>query len=241
MIEVKSKFHVVRYLAKKLSWTDFFRVIRYDGYRGDIAKVPLCYRKKLGHSCCMDISVPLEVVLSAMKSNTRNEIRRAERVGCIAEKVMRLEDFIPFYNAFAEGKGLDDRVSMQRLEKYNNLLITKAVKAGKILAMHANVIGDDGDAMLLFSCSKRLDKGEDGKLIGWANRFLHFKDIEMLRQAGVKYYDWCGVCIDKNDSRYSIGQFKLSLGGVLIESWCIKSPLYAILELVRDTIRECMV
>lgn len=235
MIDIKSKTHTVRYLATRVIPSDFFKIVRYVGYRGDIKSVPWWIKSNIAHSCCTDLTQEPGRWLSLMKSNTRNEIRRAERDGCITEVSRDIEKFIELYNSFAREKGLNDIVTRERLSTYKELLITKVSFLGKVLAMHANVINrHDGDAFLLFSCSVRLDGGIDKQLIGRANRFLHFKDLEYIKSYGCSYYDWSGVCLDPNDPRYPIGKFKLSMGGKVIESPTLKTPLFRLCEVMRN-------
>ena len=176
-----------------------------------------------------------------MKSNTRNEIRRAEREGCRFEIDKDASDFIPFYNSFCDSKGFPDYVNARRLSKFKSLLITRVVCGDTVLAMHATQLDPVGKiALLILSGSQRLDVGANSKLIGWGNRYLHFKEIEWLKQQGYETYDWSGVCLDPNNPQHTIGQFKLSFGGEVVDSWTLKSPLYVLLEHARSVIRRCL-
>ena len=235
MIEIKSRTHTIRLFADKLRASDVFKLVLYCGYRGDIKKIPWYYTVTKGASCYTDLTQSMDEIKSLMKSNTRNEIRRAEREGCLFSIIESNHEFIPYYNGFCRDKGLNDFTSDSRMRKYKKVLITKASHDNEVLAMHANILDDvSKTALLLYSCSRRLKGDVDRKLIGWGNRFLHYKDIEYLKSMGFEHYDWSGVCMDPNDPRYSIGQFKLSFGGSLIESWTVKSPLYAYLEKLRN-------
>lgn len=237
MIEIKSKTHTIRLFANRLQMSDIYKLVLYCGYRGDIAKVPSYYVISKGASCCTDLTQSMEMIVSLMKSNTRNEIRRAEREGCVFSIVDSMSEFIPYYNGFCRDKGLNDFTSEARMGKYKNVLMTKVMHRDEVLAMHANILDYESKvSLLLYSCSRRLSENVDRKLIGWGNRFLHYKDLECLKNLGFEYYDWSGVCMDPNDPRYSIGQFKLSFGGKLIDSWTIKSPLYARLESLRNSL-----
>jgi len=234
MIETRSLTHTCRLFADKLSWTDMFRVILYAGYRGDLAEVPSWYRKIPGHSCLTDLSLPMDDIMAAMKSNTRNEIRRAIKEGCAFAVVKDVHEFVPFYNAFCASKGFPDYTDAARLKKFRHILITKAMQGDQVLAMHVNQLDSESHtALLILSGSQRLDAGVDKKLIGWGNRFLHYKELEYLKDKGYTTYDWSGICLDPNDEKYSIGQFKLGFGGKLIESPSLMTPLYALLERVR--------
>jgi len=235
MLEVKAWTHINRYFATTLRVSDLFLPVQYLSYRGPVEEIPCYYFVTKAHSCYSDLSVDMDTILKSMKSNTRNEIRRAIKEGCEFNIVNDVDNFISFYNDFCASKNLNDYTSRNSISKYKNVLITSASLKGEVLAMHANVFDSEhGVAFLMFSCSKRLDCNVDKKLIGWANRFLHFKDLEYLKQNGCLHYDWSGVCIDPNDERYTIGQFKLAFGGKLIESIVLRTPLFAMLEYVRD-------
>lgn len=97
-----------------------------------------------------------------MKSNTRNEIRRAEKENCLFEYNYDYKSFVPFYNEFCKSKGMEDKINEHTLEKYNRTLITMAKRGNTVLAMHATVINkEDKEAMLLYSCSTRLNTDVD--------------------------------------------------------------------------------
>lgn len=240
MIEIVNKLHIQRLFATELPISDLWKPVYYAGYEGDPSKIPFYYKKIKGETAISDLSKPLDVLVSEMKSNTRNEIRRAEREGIGFEADCSYDDFIPFYNAFSESKGLKDRVSIQRLCKYNKnnkTIITKAYHNDTILAMHATVVNFEQKlSFLLFSCSPRLDADVDKKMIGWGNRYLHYKDFEYLKALGIETYNWSGVCTDPKDECYSIGQFKLSFGGELKTSIVLETPLYVVLTELRKFI-----
>lgn len=228
MIEIKSRIHTMRLYAANTSWLDLFKMVIYYGFRGDIRRVPRWFKFKKGATALSDLTMPEDILLSRMKSNTRNEIRRAEKEGCSCEISEDVDSFIAFYNAFCASKGFPDYTDREKLSRYPNVMLTKAVsRNGEVLAMHANVIDESSEcAFLLYSCSQRLDQGVDRKLIGWGNRFLHWKELLLLKKRGIKLYDWSGVDPDPNSETYSIGQFKLAFGGDLTDSYVLSSPLY---------------
>lgn len=236
MIEIKSWSHTIRLYATRTNFSDIFKPIIYFGYRGDIKKVPFYYKVKRGGTAFSDLSLPMENLLAVMKSNTRNEIRRAIKEGCVFKRCEDTVRFINFYNAFCNSKGFSDRTSIARMGKYANVLLTEAVsREGTVLAMHANVLDRKSNtAFLLYSCSQRLDAYANTKLIGWANRFLHYKDMEYLRNEGYVNYDWSGVDSNPNSGTYSIGQFKMSFGGKYSDSYVLLSPVYLMLGKIKE-------
>lgn len=240
MIEIKSATHIQRLFATSLQASDIFKAVYYAGYRGQEKDIPFFYSKEHGNSAVTDLTKTEEELFSLMKSNTRNEVRRAEKEGCTFEMGFDYESFIPYYNSFCESKGLLDKVDMSRINKYkgdNKVYITKAICNNVVLSMHASVVNArEKMVFLLFSCSQRLDSGVDRKLIGWGNRYLHFMDLKAFKEMGLNEYEWSGVCLDPNDERYSIGQFKLSFGGEVIDSLVLKTPLFNLLSKFRPLV-----
>ena len=234
MLEVTAGFFRNRYFCTRLSWLDIFQAIHYFNYLGDRENIPWYYFKKVGVSCVSDLSRGIGTIMAAMKSNTRNEIRRAIKEGCSFYVDDDIDAFVPYYNDFCRSKGLNDYTSKRRILKYKDILSTRVEHNGMVLARHINILDKVGkNAFLMFSCSPRLDENVDRRMIGWANKFLHYKDLEWLVNAGFARYDWSGICLDKNDARYSIGQFKLSFGGEITRPLMLRTPLYWILERFR--------
>ena len=240
MIKIEKSLYTHIMFANKLSVKDLFRAVCYFNFRGDCDNIPAYYHVIKGMTAISDLKLSMDELMGLMKSNTRNEIKRAVKEGCTFEAGHDFESFVPYYNAFCESKGLDDRVYMDRLTRYrgdNQLWITKALHEDKVLTMHATVVNQkEKVAYLILSCSQRLDSGVDRKLIGWGNRFLHYKDFEFLKELGIEEYDWSGICVDPLDERYSIGQFKLSFGGRLAPGYVISSPLYQLLTKFRNMV-----
>jgi len=237
MLEVKSRFFKNRYFATKLSWLDIFHAIHYFNYLGGREHIPWYYSKKVGVSCVSDLTLGIDKVMAGMKSNTRNEIRRAIKEGCTFDIDDDVDAFVPYYNDFCRSKGLNDYTSKARIQKYKDILSTRVEHNGIVLARHINILDKIGkNAFLMFSCSPRLEENVDRRLIGWANKFLHYKDLEWLANAGFEKYDWSGICLDENDERYSIGQFKLSFGGVITHPLMLRTPLYWLFERFRTMI-----
>lgn len=233
MIEVKNKLYTQRFFAHKLLWSDLFRAVTYTQFEGKT--IPFWYKKRRRNTVTLDLSIGLEDLFANMKSNTRNEIRRAEREGCVFELNHDYEAFVKMYNHFCESKGIHGDINTATLSKYNGMIIAVVRYNGVSLAMHATVINlKDKEAMLLYSCSNRLDDNVDRKLIGWGNRFLHYKEFEYMIQKGIERYEWNGVCIDPEEvEKYKIGQFKLGFGGQTKPSVHLRTPLFLIMKSVQ--------
>lgn len=238
MIEVINKLYTQRFFSKELPWSDIFKAVTYTQYEGQ--SIPFWYKKRRRNTITLDLSGGLETVFTNMKSNTRNEIRRAEREGCTFELNHDYAAFVKMYNHFCESKGLPDEIDVKTVSKYNGMVIAVVKYQDLPLAMHATVLNvKDKEAMLLYSCSNRLDENVDRKLIGWGNRYLHYKEFEYMIQQGIERYEWNGVCIDPSDTdRYKIGQFKLGFGGQTKPSVHLKTPLFVIMKSIQTILKS---
>lgn len=239
MFETKSKFHTTKWYADRTHWTDLFRPVIYSGYVGDPQHIPFYFGVTVGHSAYTDLKQDMKDIAALMKSNTRNECRRAEREGCVFELVSDMSEYVEFHNRFCISKGLDAIIDEDKLGKYKKILMAKTRLAEVSLAMHVTLLDEDSQrAVLLYSSSCRLEDGIDRKMIGWGNRYLHYKELELLKNMGYETYDWGGICTDTSDPRYSIGEFKLSFGGKVFENRTLRSPLYSFLEKARSVVRK---
>ena len=239
MFAVKSKFHQSLWFAQKVSVWDLFRIVTYVAYKGDVKSVPFYFKKHKGNSCETDLTQEMEAIFNAMRRDTRKRIRRAEKEGCTVEIVEDLGEYVDFHNSFCQKKGLDLFMSSEKLQRYGKLLITKSMHNGVVLSMLATVLDEqDRLAVSLLSASRRFESEIDRNMIGWGNRLLRIKTLELLKQRGFSKYDWGGVCMDENDPRYSITDFKLSFGGVVIDSWILESPAYVICSKLRSFARR---
>ena len=233
MIELKrNRWYKLVINAKSVSIKDRLLLTQFNSYKG---KKPFGMKSSIGHTIIIDLLQPVEDILRNCKSNTRNEIRRAIREEFFFEEVQSKEDFLDFYNSFAEEKGID-KISLGHLNQYgNNILIYKSGKNGVTMTMHASAIDQsNGIAILLYSASVRLLNGIEKKDVGFSNRFLHYKEFVRFKELGLKEYDFNGICIDPEDKeRYSISQFKAGFGGKQCEVMWLFSFPFLILSFIK--------
>lgn len=176
----------------------------------------------------IDLSKPPAELFRNLSSNTRYKIRRAEREGTTpavhtSPSPSEVGSFCDFYDTFATQKALGycNRNKLQALMDTNALILTKATESdGTTLAAHA-YIGDQQirRARLLYSAShyRGAEDTETRNRIGRANRFLHWYEIEQLKQLGYESYDLGGLPIDEtNAEKNAIARFKREFGGAHI-------------------------
>ena len=95
-----------------------------------------------------------------------------------------------------------------------------AAHEGTLLAAHI-VLADRNRVRLLFSATTERGRKANNRLIGQANRYLHWREILHYREQGVRLYDFGGVDLNRKSPLYSITQFKLSFGGRVVDEWSI--------------------
>lgn len=239
MIEVINKIYIQRFFARKLPLKDLLQAVTYTQFEGQ-CHIPFWYKKVRGETATINLKLTKEELYSHIKSNTRNEIKRAQKEGCAVEYNHDYASFVPYYNRFCQEKGLDDCIDVQTLAKYDKTLISIVKYGEDVLAMHATVVNmKDKEAMLLYSCSRRMDESVDKRLIGWGNRLLHYEELMKFKEWGIERYEWNGICTDPSKpSWYSITQFKLSFGGEAKVSIGLRTPLFVMMKWVQTMLKK---
>lgn len=223
MIKVDNSLLKLRINADKIVFGDYFRPVMYSYFNGKIPTLGMVVKKS--HTIQIDLKQSEEDILQGFKSNTRNEVRRAIREGFFFDKNVTEEEFVNYYNDFANEKGLAP-INLSHITKYGkNVMLCKSGLENTTMTMHATIIDDElKKAMLLYSASIRLDQGVDKKNVGFSNRYLHYMEFVELKRMGYELYDFSGVCIDPNEKeKYSIGLFKKGFGGVECDFISLKS------------------
>ena len=217
--------------ATKVDFIDRFRCALYSTYLG---KGTWGMASKKGHTIHIDLTQDKEEIFSGFKKNTRNEVRRAIREDYFFDPVIDLQEFVDFYNNFAKEKALA-LITPGHLAKYGkSIIMFKAGVNGTTLCMHASTLDNEEKiAALLYSASVRLNDGIEKKSVGFANRFLHYKEFLVFKEMGYEKYDFSGVCIDENQpDKYLIGLFKKSFGGEETTSIELKSYPMLIIQAI---------
>lgn len=108
---------------------------------------------------------------------------------------------------------------LEALACSGNLIITVAMFDDKPIVYHSYIF-NDCNCRLLQSCSEfRVVDKNMKNLIGRANKRLHWEDMLLFKNKGLKYYDWGGV--SSFDSPNGIDTFKMSFGNEKISYYNI--------------------
>ena len=180
-----------------------------------------------------DITVGEDQILARFASNTRYEIKRADRKDGLSAAVVpttsqTIASFVAFYDAFAREKALEPayRRGLLASEAAQKLVLTTAARADELLVWHAYIISRN-TAVLLYSASHFRHKAKsEHALVGRANRWLHWRDIAHFKSAGIERYDWGGMFQDERSvERAGINGFKYDFGGTRVTVYNCTLPL----------------
>lgn len=179
----------------------------------------------------IDLTQDRDTLFSAMSSNTRYKIKRAEREGLTpaitqAPTTDDLERYAAFFNVFARHKGLPpcNTRKMRALNRMDGIILSAiSTKDGELLCSHAYVKDNETARLrLLYSAShyRASTDSSERNLIGRANRLLHWHEISSFRELGFRQYDLGGIPINDSDpEKNAIARFKREFGGIEITEY----------------------
>lgn len=162
--------------------------------------------KQTQYTLVNDLTQDEEEIYSKISKNYRYEIRRAEKEGIlfliIDQSYPTLNDeiilFKQTYEKMFQSKGMSNRFNLKLVEeglKQCNILITKAYNPTdeRCIIYHAYLV--DGQSVMLMYSTSTLADADDKELInmvGWANKFLHWKDMCYFKALNYQKYEWGG-------------------------------------------------
>ena len=174
-----------------------------------------------------DLSEDEETIKGHFSKGCRYEVNRAYRENVdfdikagseISDE--NINDFLTFFKEFWLSKDMTppDMNSLQgEMLAYrdNGYLVISHADIDKEASVYHTLLLDENKARLLHSASlfrlKTDSEGTTRKIIGMANRALHFEEMKYFKAKGLKYYDWGGAGKEKEVA--SITEFKESFGG----------------------------
>ncbi len=181
-------------------------------------------------------------IFSRFLPNYRNEIRKSEKEGVIIEFTNDFEWYLNYHNEFSISKGLPT-LRKELLDAYQDDLVVSLAKYGDIiLCAHVHQIYPDlGVVRLLFSSSYRFKVAGNSQLVGRANKWLHWKDMQNFKEMGLAFYDfggYSGSVLDPN--KIGIDKFKKGFGGAEVDSFEYISVFYYFFSIVYYFMRRAV-
>lgn len=192
----------------------FFHKIKIDRNRSAIMKKQ--------DSLITDLTNPLPEIFQDFSKNYRYQINKANRenIECcvydskdIKNSMRILDEFKGQYEEFVQLKGIKNTYNQSAMGRYienGNVILTKAYKDGIDYAQHIYV-SDQKRSCLLYSVSNFRTNKLDTNLIGRANKYLHWFDIQYFSNKGFEVFDWGGISSLSNPN--GIDNFKIKFGG----------------------------
>jgi lipid II:glycine glycyltransferase (peptidoglycan interpeptide bridge formation enzyme) len=173
-------------------------------------------------SLWIDLKPDTQAIFEGIKPNFRNEIRKAETLGCkwvlnTSPGSDDIKEFIHNHFRFVEVTKFKEEVSLDRLNAYikNKLFVlTKVTLNDQMIATHAYLLHQKISAALLYS---HYNVDVDSALRGYANKFLHWQDMQYFKEQGFGFYDFGGI--DLVDTPEGVAKFKQSFGGEIVHGY----------------------
>jgi lipid II:glycine glycyltransferase (peptidoglycan interpeptide bridge formation enzyme) len=206
--------------------SSMFRLIVFRHLK-DASKISLPGVKEISHTVELHLEQTTQEIFANFSSDIRRKIKKAEAEGTVCYFHNRTEEFVSFFNDFAEKKKTftTSKVKLQEMGEY--IKMSFAENNGKILAAHSYLVDDEMKIVRgLHSGTTRLNDDSNKSLIGRAHKLLVVKDILFFKENGFKIFDFGGYAENtKDESLQNINRFKLSFGGKVIS--CINYYSYS--------------
>lgn len=176
----------------------------------------------------IDLSKAECELFNALNEPFKYEIKKAERSGFYFDSLLSptlfdCKKMIASFNIFSKNKGIG-KINTRRiiaLQKTNTIVLTTIKKENTDVVTHVYLF-DKGRALLLhsFHHPNKFTK----QIMGEANKYLHWKDILLFKEKGIKIYDFGGINPEKVPG---ISQFKLNFGGIIepVSSYTFMIPV----------------
>lgn len=200
------------------------------------------YKQDIKYTLINDLSKEESEIFSSFTSNTRNEIRKVEKIEDFSYSYnsITMTEFIEFYNLFASSKGLN-LLSERRIKKYSdNLLYLSAYLDDDLTNVQVYIVDKENKIVrLLYSVSTihNLEDKQRRKNIGFINKFLHWQAMSYLKKNNFYVFDWGGYSNDPNNKvLVGIDKFKKSFGGEIVEIYDYYSIPFFILNRIKNKI-----
>jgi hypothetical protein len=173
-----------------------------------------------------------EAIATRFGKDCRYKIRRADtkdglHLDFSVAPADRLAEFADFFDAFARQKGHRpcDRPWLEAACEAGQLALSCAWSDAGPLVWHAHVV-HGATAGLQYTASHFRGQDNDVRaLVGRANRWLHWKDMQKLKSMGFSRYDWGGLFEDESTpEREGINRFKRDFGGEEVRVYECSAP-----------------
>ncbi len=158
----------------------------------------------------LNLDKDLDTLFGALNSGFRNEVRRAEKEGfavSACEPIDDIDRIYPLYQQFCQCKQIAalERQLLGHYGRAGHLFLSEASIGGAPVQVHLYFAGT-AEAFMLASFP--LPSEAPRKLVGWANRALHWADIKTFKARGLLRYNLGGIGNPVTEQTLPIVAFK---------------------------------
>lgn len=173
------------------------------------------------HTLLIDLTPQPQKILSSFDRNTRSQIRAAEADESVAVEIIerasaaQLAEFLNFYDDFSRSKSIWPiwAPRLRALHESDRLVLSRVIRDQETLVWHASLRTGDR-FVVLYSASLPTADQSLRKVIGQANRLLHWREMLFLKDQGCPIYDFCGWYAGVEDKALLlVNRFKEEFGG----------------------------
>jgi len=231
MIKFKKKFYLFKltdhYFKTVSTISNFWRIRKYS-FLPVNHPTPMGCIKNDFHTVMLDMTLDEDEIIAGFRNTVRQNIRKAEKMGMVADFDQDLKSFIGFYNTFAKLKGIYPVPESLINELKSNFKICWVRYEGEKLYAGLSIYDEGlGIAYDYLAGSCRLDERFDRTTVGLAGKLMKKAEIMHFKKMGMSKYDFGGYAFETSDkSLMGINEYKLSFGGSVVKLSNFKSIPY---------------
>ena len=183
--------------------------------------------KQIGHTVELDLEQDTATIFANFSSDIRRKVRKAGSEGTVCYFQHDADQFVSFFNDFAEKKKTFTTSKHKISELGDYIKMSFAENNGQLMAAHSYIVDKEMSIVRgLHSGTTRLKPGSDKSLVGRAHKLLVVNDILYFKEQGFKVFDFGGYADNtKDESLKGINRFKLSFGGKVVS--CVNYYSYS--------------
>jgi lipid II:glycine glycyltransferase (peptidoglycan interpeptide bridge formation enzyme) len=239
MIKFKKKFYLFKltdnYFHAVSTMSNFWSIRKYS-FLPVNHPTPLGCIKTDFHTVILDLKLAEDEIIADFSGTVRKNVRKAEKLGMVADFNQDLKSFLGFYNTFAKSKGIYPVPESLIDELKSNFKICWVRYEGEILSAGLSLYDERlGIAYDYLAGSRRLDERFDRATVGLAGKLMKKEEIMHFKKMGMSKYDFGGYAWETTDkSLMGINEFKLSFGGSVMKLANFKSiPYFILIKMAR--------
>lgn len=198
-------------------------------------------RNEVFHTLLIDLTPELDAIWLSFDRNTRSQIRVAEIDKSISIEILerstseQFAEFLDFYDDFSRSKSIWPiwGPRLKALHESGQLVLSRVIRDQEALVWHA-CLKTSSRFVVLYSASRQRTDPSLRKVIGQANRLLHWREMQCVREQGYLIYDFCGWYAGTEDKALLlVNRFKEEFGGRRVVEYNISEDRTVQAKIVR--------